>query len=115
MVESFYLSNIAPQNPALNRGAWARLEENIRNWVLERNDLVIITGPVFGMQADVIGRSPVRVPQAFFKVVFDPARREAVAFVYPNADPAINDLAAYRVPLDQLELTTGLALLSTRQ
>jgi endonuclease G len=115
MVESFYLSNIAPQNPALNRGAWARLEENIRNWVLERNDLVIITGPVFGMQDDVIGRSPVRVPQAFFKVVFDPVRREAVAFVYPNADPAINDLAAYRVPLDQLELTTGLALLSTRQ
>lgn len=57
MVESFYLSNIAPQNPALNRGAWARLEENIRNWVLERNDLVIITGPVFGMQDDVIGRS----------------------------------------------------------
>ncbi|MBM4240058.1 MAG: DNA/RNA non-specific endonuclease [Gammaproteobacteria bacterium] len=115
MVESFYLSNIAPQNPALNRGAWARLEENIRNWVLERNDLIIITGPVFGMQDGVIGRSPVRIPQAFFKVVFDPVRREAVAFVYPNTDPAANDLAAYRVPLEQLELTTGLALLSTRQ
>lgn len=115
MVESFYLSNIAPQNPALNRGAWARLEENIRNWVLERNDLIIITGPVFGMQDGVIGRSPVRIPQAFFKVVFDPVRREAVAFVYPNTDPATNDLAAYRVPLEQLELTTGLALLSTRQ
>jgi len=115
MVESFYLSNIAPQNPTLNRGAWSRLEENIRNWVLERNDLIIITGPVFSAQDSVIGRSPVRVPQAFFKVIFDPVRREAVAFVYPNSSPASSDLAAYRVPLEQLELTTGLALLSARQ
>ena len=115
MLESFYLSNIAPQNPDLNRGAWAKLEETIRNWVLERNDLLIITGPVFGTKDRTIGSSPVRVPQAYFKVVFDPFRREAVAFVYPNANPVSTDPAAYRVPLEQLELTTGLALLSVRQ
>lgn len=114
MLESFYLSNIAPQNPELNRGAWARLEETVRGWVLERNDLVIITGPVFGVQDRTIGSSPVRVPQAYFKVIFDPFRREVVAFVYPNAPPTSSDLGAYRVPLEQLELTTGLALLSTR-
>lgn len=115
MLESFYLSNIAPQNPALNRGAWAKLEQTIRDWVLERNDLLVITGPVFGAQDGTIGSSPIRVPQAYFKVVFDPFRREVVAFVYPNHNPATADPADHRVPLEQLERTTGLALLSVRQ
>lgn len=115
MVESFYLSNIAPQNPTLNRGAWARLESDIRNWVLERTDLVIITGPVFGAQDPMIGPSPVRVPVAFYKIVFDPFRREAVGFVYPNSPPTSNDPADYRVPVVQIERTTGLAFLSLRQ
>ena len=115
MVESFYLSNIAPQNPSLNRGAWARLEEDIRQWVLERGDLVVITGPVFGSEGAVIGKSPVRVPVAFYKVVFDPFRREGVGFVYPNAPPASNARADYQVPIEQIERTTGLVLISSRQ
>jgi len=110
MVESFYLSNIAPQNPTLNRGAWARLETDIRNWVLERTDLLVITGPVFGTQDAVIG-----VPVAFYKIVFDPSRREAVGFVYPNSPPTSNDPADYRVPVEQIERTTGLAFISRRQ
>lgn len=115
MLESFYLSNIAPQNPTLNRGAWAKLEADIRNWVLERTDLVIITGPVFGTQDPVIGRSPVRVPMAFYKIVFDPFRNEAVGFVYPNSPPTSNDPADYRVPVEQIERTTGLAFFSLKQ
>lgn len=115
MTESFYLSNIAPQNPTLNRGAWARLEESIRTWVLERTDLVVITGPVFGSQDQTVGRSPVRVPQAFYKIVFDPVRREAVAFVYPNNPPGTADPAAFRVPIEQIEIMTGLRFLSLRQ
>ncbi|MBM4192732.1 MAG: DNA/RNA non-specific endonuclease [Gammaproteobacteria bacterium] len=114
MVESFYLSNIAPQNPGLNRGAWARLEEDVRQWTLERGDLVVITGPVFGSQSAVIGQSPVRVPIAFYKVIFDPFRREGVGYVYPNAPPVSNNRADYQVPIEQIERTTGLALISTR-
>lgn len=115
MVESFYLSNIAPQNPTLNRGEWAKLEAKVRDWVLERNDLVIITGPVFSNADPVIGKSPVRVPIAFYKIVFDPFRREAVGFVYPNAPPTSANQADYRVPVEQIERTTGLAFVSARR
>ena len=114
MVESFYLSNIAPQNPSLNRGAWARLEEDVRLWTLERGDLVVVTGPVFGSQGAVIGQSPVQVPVAFYKVVYDPFRREGVGFVYPNVPPTSNNRADYQVPIEQIERTTGLALISSR-
>ena len=114
MTESFYLSNIAPQNPSLNRGAWAKLEEEVRKWVLERMDLIVITGPVFGVNDAVIGASPVRVPVAFYKVIFDPFRREAIGFVYPNSPPVSNNISDYQVPFEQIEMTTGLALISYR-
>ena len=32
MAESFYMSNICPQNPNLNRGDWNDLEEKSRQW-----------------------------------------------------------------------------------
>jgi endonuclease G len=114
MTESFYLSNIAPQNPSLNRSAWAKLEEEVRKWVLERVDLVVITGPVFGVGSTVIGASPVRVPVAFYKVIFDPFRREAVGFVYPNSPPAASNIFNYQLPIEQIEMTTGQALISYR-
>ena len=115
MTESFYLSNIAPQNPSLNRGAWAKLEEDVRKWVLERTDLIIITGPVFGVDSTVIGASPVRVPVAFYKVIFDPFRREAIGFVYPNSPPASSNIADYQVPVEQIEAVTGMTFISAKQ
>jgi len=32
MLESFYLSNMCPQTPGLNRGQWKTLEEKIRDF-----------------------------------------------------------------------------------
>ena len=32
MLETFYLSNISPQNPSFNRGIWSSLESVVRDW-----------------------------------------------------------------------------------
>jgi len=45
--ESFYMTNIAPQHPALNRGAWSRLERQVRKWAQTRGPLAVVVGPVF--------------------------------------------------------------------
>lgn len=83
-------------------------------WVLERGDLVVITRPVFGSEGAVIGQVIVRLPVAFYKVVFDPFRREGVGFVYPSVPPTSTARADYQVPIEQIERTTGLALISGR-
>lgn len=36
MDDSFYMSNMSPQEPSFNRGRWKQLEEQVRNWVLWR-------------------------------------------------------------------------------
>ena len=35
MSESFYMSNMSPQDPSFNRGIWKKLEEKVRDWLLK--------------------------------------------------------------------------------
>ena len=42
MSESFFLTNMSPQVPALNRGMWRILEEQIRKWALKEQELYIM-------------------------------------------------------------------------
>ena len=47
LVESFYTTNVTPMLDANNRGTWKKLEAQERNWVKEKNDLIVVTGVIF--------------------------------------------------------------------
>lgn len=75
MDESFYLSNVSPQDKQLNRGTWKKLEELCRDKAELYGRVVIVTGPVFyNKKAKSIGKNSVRVPDAFFKVLLSDYR-----------------------------------------
>lgn len=120
MGESFSLSNMCPQNPTLNRGLWARLEDAVRGWVQQRGALTIISGPVFEPRAGkvtypVLGGNSVAVPTHFYKIVVDASRAgdvQALVFLIPNEAPRETDLATYLVSIDQVERLTGVDFLS---
>lgn len=84
--ESFYLSNMAPQvGIGLNRHIWADLEKLTRTWTCERDEIVVITGPIFdSRRAKTIGPNKVAVPDAFFKIAYDPNPKRVIAFILPN-------------------------------
>lgn len=107
--ETFYMSNMSPQDHALNIGIWNDLEEQIRRWAKKRGSLVVVTGPVLRPGLPTIGRSArVAVPERYFKIVYDPARREAVAFLIENRNYPDTDLRAVAVSIDAVEKATGL-------
>ena len=56
MSESFLMSNMSPQEPSFNRGIWKRLEEQVRNWAIEKDSLFVITGPVLESLVSSIGK-----------------------------------------------------------
>ncbi len=114
MSQSFLLSNMAPQaGPGFNRGIWRVLEGLVRAWAQERGELFVVTGPVYGPGAGrTIGPNRVAVPTHFYKVVFDPVRVEAVAFILPNQRLRTADLPAYLASVDEVERRTGLDFLS---
>lgn len=51
MKESFYMSNICPQNPNLNRGDWNDLEEKSRQWAKNMEQCTLPAAPYMILNA----------------------------------------------------------------
>ena len=107
-------SNVSPQHASLNRGSWLALDQAIRGWVDKRGALFVVAGPVFDSDSGARLNETIRVPDAYFKVVYDPAEEGVLAFLVPNDEDARSyaDLAEFLVTVDDIERSTGLDLLS---
>jgi endonuclease G len=71
MAQSFSLANMVPQDQIHNSGAWSRIEQDTRKYVMRApGDVYIFTGPVYGDKPKTIG-SGVAVPSHLFKLVYD--------------------------------------------
>jgi len=123
-IETFYMSNMAPQIPTLNRQAWRMLEEKTRDWVKQFGHAYELTGPVFfdpkedsansatgTLEFKTIGKDSVAVPTHFYKIVVvkDGNNLKAIAFVMPNIQYAPPyHLEQYIKPIAWVEQHTGL-------
>lgn len=105
MRESFYMTNICPQFPALNRGGWKQLEDKVRDWAIRDSAIIVITGPVVGDAHKTIA-GDIAVPDAFFKVLLAPSEGRGIAFVYQNAGGQ-KTIARQAVSIDSVETLTG--------
>lgn len=108
--ETFVYFNISPQNPVLNRGVWAFLENSIRNKILETNkDAYIITGTIAdSIYHYHIGPDSVAVPEYLYKIVFIPDLQLMYAFLFDNyIYEFLADLNDYQLKVDIIEQITG--------
>lgn len=70
MTESFFLTNICPQDPTLNGRDWHALENRVRDWALRYDRLWVVCGPIIrDNQYGTIGERSVSVPDGFYKAV----------------------------------------------
>ncbi len=123
--ETFYLSNICPQDSDLNRKFWAKLERAIRKRVHQGESLEVITGPLFlpyregekeYIKYEVIGPHKVAVPTHFFKLIRSGDSPHIIqALVVPNK-PVDSKLITehFEVPLEELERLSGLQFSTLR-
>ncbi len=107
MKESFYLSNICPQNPNLNGGVWKDLEEQVRDLASQKGNIYVVCGPIVNDTSTTIGENKVVVPQAFFKVLLqeDNGKIHTIGFVYENISGR-KPMATYAMPVDEVEEIT---------
>lgn len=115
MEESFYLSNICPQNPNLNRGDWNDLEEQSRQWARKYGRIYIVCGPIYdGKRPKRIGNNKVAVPDAFYKVILvnDKKDPKAIGFIFPNKAGS-KPLKRYAVSVDSVEKRTDIDFFPT--
>jgi endonuclease G, mitochondrial len=107
MSESFYLSNMSPQDKDFNAGIWNDLENKVRIWTLAKGKLYIVTAGVLTSNLGKIGSDGVTVPKYFYKVLYDPKQEKMIAFLLPNAD-SNKPLSDFIVTVDYVESLTGI-------
>ncbi|MGM9688497.1 MAG: DNA/RNA non-specific endonuclease [Alloprevotella sp.] len=110
MQESFYMTNICPQNRNLNRGDWKDLEELERTWATRYGTVYIVAGPMYTRKNPPrIGNHKVAVPDCFFKVllVAGDTEPQAYAFVFRN-EAGSRPLKSYQHTVDEVERLTGI-------
>ncbi|MDR2296760.1 MAG: DNA/RNA non-specific endonuclease [Comamonas sp.] len=94
-----------PQDPRHNGGPWFKIEQDIRR---DKDNVFVITGPLFDGSKDSIGANQVRVPRRFFKLVYDPSTSKSWAYVQRNAaDERISPPMDY----ESFQRTPGLTFL----
>ena len=77
------------------------------------NMLFVVTGNIYATHPlKTIGRNHVAVPSHCYKVIFDPVKIEAIAFILPNQRLKSKDLPKFIVSVDEVEQETGLDFLS---
>ncbi len=94
---TFLLSNVIPQNQAVNVGCWSQIEAATRRLATRADAVYIVTGVLFeSIETERIGPGRVAVPSHTFKVILSVKGDEKImlAFIVPN------DPAAARAPLD---------------
>lgn len=110
MSDSFYMSNMSPQNPDFNRGIWADLEGTVRNFA-DTNDMIyVVTGPVLtDGPYKTIGKNKVAVPKFYYKVILDYTEPElkAIGFILPN-QKGTSDLQCYVTSVNNVEEITDI-------
>ncbi|MGL4985656.1 MAG: DNA/RNA non-specific endonuclease [Treponemataceae bacterium] len=112
MSNTFFMSNMSPQNPAFNRGIWAKLEAKVRTWAHNFESVYVITGPILEKpQYETIGINEVAVPDFYYKVLCakDPINQAIImiAFILPN-EKSSDPLEYFAVSIDELEKRTSL-------
>lgn len=109
MAESFYYSNISPQDTSFNRGVWKRTEELVRTWATENKSVYIVTGPVLTNGLTTIGYNKVSVPKYFYKIILDynEPSIKGIGFIIPNSSSS-EPLQQFAVTIDSVEKFTGI-------
>jgi endonuclease G, mitochondrial len=107
--DTFFTSNISPQEHDFNAGVWNRLEQKVRYWATKYNDLYIVTGGVLQPSLKTIGKERVLVPNYFYKIILTNTNGNfrAIAFLIPNKK-SDRPLYEFVVSIDSIEKITGI-------
>ncbi len=110
MSDSFYMSNMSPQEPQFNRGIWSSLEATVRNFADTEGEVYVVTGPILtDGPYESIGKNQVSVPKHYYKVILDYTEPElkAIGFILPN-EGSDKRLESFATTVDEVEQLTGL-------
>jgi len=110
--ETFYMTNIVPMKLAFYTHIWLKTDDLIRKWVANGDGFYVYTGPVIKADAPfpTMGKNKISIPNRYYKIVYDPQNKQAVAFLFRNGSSS-GTLKSYSTTVDEIEELTGVDFL----
>ena len=113
MSETFYMSNMSPQEPMFNRGIWELLESKVRTWAIEKNGVYVVTGPILRNICGTINNGTISVPCSYYKIVFKDNGTEKIAIALVlNNQSSSSSLKSFVTSIDNIESLTNIDFFS---
>ena len=111
MKASFTVSNIAPQNPGMNRNIWRCFEFSIREWAADSGITFVVVGTVRGTKTISSTRDPkhvkINVPTHYIAMVYrEKPTPMAIGVMVPNS-PGNLDVRDFIMSVADLEQQTS--------
>ena len=120
-VQTFYGTNMTPQEGGLNGGVWARLEGKVRDWASSFDTLYVVTGCVVTGSTETVkdnDNKDVTVPTAYFKALLGYSKKASVGMTpqtggytgvafYMSHRSYPSDYLAAAMTIRELERKTG--------
>lgn len=109
LLESYYFTNVCPQNHDMNAYDWCSIEKLARRMASEYGSVYVICGPIItDNKYGTIGANQIVIPDAFFKALLLESNGGyyAIAFVVPNS-PDRHPISEYVCSVNELESLIG--------
>lgn len=120
--QTFYFTNITPQNADLNQGLWEKLEQQVRGQINSCDTLYVVTGCVLTTTSDPTLQTTndnegkaVAIPKAYYKVLLKYKAGEAnggysaIGFWMENRAYGATGLSrSFARSVDEIETLTGI-------
>lgn len=110
-LETFYMSNIVPQKPDLNRHAWRLLEAKVADDLSALGeDIWVITGIVPNTDGALLPKGGIHIPQGFYKILATvrDGRLYALGIYMPQETPKSKHARYCFRSIDEIEAMTGI-------
>jgi endonuclease G len=107
--ETFYTSNISPQNRDFNAGVWNRLEMQVRQWAKQHDEVFVVTAGILERGLEEIGEEDVDVPRQYYKIIARGGKDNlrVLGFLMEGRESK-KPLKSFLVPVDLIEKKTGI-------
>lgn len=110
--ETFLMSNITPQKPALNRGVWRIVEHRIADlWSARYGEIWVIVGCISenGKNGKTLPNTDIDIPDSFYQVIVaqDGMNVRALALLFSQDVDADAWPTRHLISIDELEAKTG--------
>ncbi|AYE36279.1 DNA/RNA non-specific endonuclease [Borrelia turcica IST7] len=111
MRDTYFLSNISPQQRDFNSGIWLKLEKLVREWTILKGKIYIISAGILTENKGFIGKSKILVPKSFYKIMLslnDDNSYDIISFIIPNEKAKDLNLRNYVVNVYSIEEKTSI-------